>query len=140
MLVEKKLRDVTKEEFDNWCIRNCKDINCKNCLFNNVYCGIADKCNWVNHKDLYNYNFLDRTIKVEVGDKLDKVEKEYLSYVIKPFRLRIEYIRKFKQGTALCISIKMIDGDFMYFPNFVNQNMYAGLVLDKKYTLEELGL
>ena len=135
-----KLRDVTPEK-----LKECNRINCDNhcdgCIFDNVYCCIINSNHqWVHHKDLYSDKFLDQTIEIEVPDILTKEEKEYLSYVIKPFRHRIEYISKFKSGSDLRISIKMIDGDFMYFPKFVYPNMYKGLILDRKYTLKELGL
>lgn len=140
MKVTKKLRDVTPKELKEWYRINCNN-HCDGCIFDNVYCCIINSNHqWVHHKDLYSDKFLDQTIEVEVPDILDKEEKEYLSAVIKPFRHRIEYIRKFKSGSALCISIKMIDNDFMYFPNYVNTIMYKGLVLDRRYTLKELGL
>ncbi|MDY5645491.1 MAG: hypothetical protein SPF22_00570 [Candidatus Onthovivens sp.] len=140
MKITKKLRDVTPEELKEWYRINCNN-HCDGCIFDNVYCCIINSNHqWVHHKDLYSDKFLDQTIEVEVPDILDKEEKEYLSAVIKPFRHRIEYIRKFKSGSALCISIKMIDNDFMYFPNYVNTIMYKGLVLDRRYTLKELGL
>lgn len=140
MLVEKKLRDVTKEEFEEWNNRSCFGRKCDTCIFRNVNCSAYEDDAWVNNKDIYSDKFLDRTIQVKVDEILDEKEKEYLSYVIKPFKHRIEYIRKFKSGHGQCISIKIIDGDFMYFPDFVNTNMYVGLMLDKKYTLKELGL
>lgn len=141
MLVEKKLRDVTNEEFKEWVSRECKaGVDCKCCIFSGVDCYANGKCNWTVNKDKFSDKFLDQTIEVKETSLLDDVERNYLRFVIKPFRHRIEYIRKFKSGSALCISIKMIDDDFMYFPNFVNPNMYKGLVLDRKYTLKELGL
>ena len=140
-LVEKKLRDVTNEEFKKWTSRECKAVvDCKCCIFSGVDCYANSKCNWTFNKDKFSDKFLDQKIEVEVHNILDEKEKEYLSYVIMPFRHRIEYIRKFKSGIILCISIKMIDNDFMYFPNFVNPNMYKGMQLDTKYTLKELGL
>ena len=140
MLVEKKLRDLTEQEYHDWYENNCSKISCRDCPFKEVHCGRLDVNVWIKTKELFNNKFLDRLVKVNVPDVLDKDEKEYLSYVINPFKHRIEYIRKFKSGNGYCISIKMIDGDFMYFPNYVNPNMYAGLLLDKKYTLKELGL
>lgn len=73
---------------------------------------------------------------------LDDVEKEYLSAVIKPFRKMISCIRKRKDPRKgkNYIKIEFCDGDFMYFPNLSNDAMYKGMELDKKYSLEELGL
>lgn len=73
---------------------------------------------------------------------LDDVEKEYLSAVIKPFRKKISYIRKSKDPRKgkNYIKIEFCDGDSMFFPNLSNDEMYKGMKLDRKYTLEELGL
>ena len=70
-------------------------------------------------------------------------EREYLSYVIKPFRDEIEYIHKFTcpNGTKeyLLGFIKDI-GYHLELPPFVKGTMYCGVELGKEYTLEELGL
>lgn len=73
---------------------------------------------------------------------LDEVEKKYLSAVIKPFREKIEYIRKNKSAykDKQFISIGFYDDDYMYFPFFENDAMYKCMELGRKYTLEELGL
>ena len=70
---------------------------------------------------------------------LDDVEKEYLSAVIKPFREKIEYIRKNKSAykDKQFISIGFYDDDYMYFPFFENDAMYKCMELGRKYTLEE---
>lgn len=60
---KKKLRDLTKEEFINFCAKYDKD--CLNCPFHNVHCNtFYEKC-WVYHKDLYSDKFLDQEIEVE---------------------------------------------------------------------------
>ena len=73
---------------------------------------------------------------------LDDAEKEYLSAVIKPFRKKISCIRKTKDPRKgkNYIKIEFCDGDLMHFPNLSNDAMYKGMKLDRKYTLEELGL
>ena len=73
---------------------------------------------------------------------LDEVEKKYLSSAIKPFRKNIKYIRKNKSAykDKQFILIVFYDGNYMYFPFFENDAMYKGMELDKKYSLEELGL
>lgn len=73
---------------------------------------------------------------------LDDVEREYLSAVIKPFRKKISCIRKSKDPRKgkNYIKIEFCDGDRMFFPNLSNDAMYKGMELDKKYSLEELGL
>lgn len=74
---------------------------------------------------------------------LDKVEKEYLSAVIKPFRDNVEYITKFKDRVLneefIGITCKGAN-DFIAFPNFKCGTIYKGMEKNKNYTLEELGL
>lgn len=60
---KKKLRDLTKEEFNNFCEKNYRD--CSHCPFHNVHCIIFDKKCWIYHKDLYSDKFLDQEIEVE---------------------------------------------------------------------------
>ncbi|MDQ0153138.1 hypothetical protein J2S20_001847 [Moryella indoligenes] len=86
---------------------------------------------------------LDRLAKVD-GSKveiLDKVEKRYLSAVIKPWRDRVIHIAKmsFNMGKKEHLSIT-IKGDDIYLPEFGPNTMYQGMELDRGYTLEELGL
>ena len=73
---------------------------------------------------------------------LDDTEREYLSAMIKPFREKIEYIRKNKSAykDKQFISIGFYDDEYMYFPFFENDAMYKCMKLGRKYTLEELGL
>ena len=88
-------------------------------------------------------------------DILSDKEKEYLSAVIKPFRDRVCYIRK-ERGENIhvqYISIKSkrydydedyVDEDDVYeyvaLPYFKKDTMYVNMEVNKKYTLEELGL
>ena len=77
---------------------------------------------------------------------LDKVEKEYLGEVIKPFRSRVVNI-------SLCsnfdkdfirIWVRRIDESNNFerieLPYFKTGTMYKGMEVDKHYTLKELGL
>lgn len=73
-------------------------------------------------------------------DILTSEEKEYLEYVLKPFKDKIEYIKKL--DNKICresIFVKM-EHNCMCFPDFVNETYYRGMEVNKKYTLEELGL
>ena len=82
-------------------------------------------------------------------DILDEAEKKYLSAVIKPFRHRVEYIKKLE---AYCcrndsrenIFVRICDKygfeDFLSLPYFPKGSMYKGMETGKQYTLEELGL
>ena len=73
---------------------------------------------------------------------LDEVEKDYLSYVIKPFRNRIKYF--YKWACADCdteiIMAVCKDHSYLGFPPFKKNAMYKGMVSNKKYTLDDLGL
>lgn len=73
-----------------------------------------------------------------VPDILTDKEKAYLSAVIKPFRERVECVRKmgFKKE-FLKIYLK---NETISFPFFTKGTMYKGMETDKAYTLEELGL
>jgi hypothetical protein len=73
---------------------------------------------------------------------LDKVEREYLSAVIRPFKKMIAYIVKaqdFDDGKQ-CIRIILQNGDGMHFPYLNDDAMYKGMEVNKDYSLEELGL
>lgn len=79
----------------------------------------------------------------EVKDILDKEEKEYLSNVIKPFKNKVESIKKLeyegnRQKEFIMISI---ENDYpINLPNFKQNTMYKNMGINKEYTLEELGL
>lgn len=73
---------------------------------------------------------------------LDDKEKEYLSNIIRPFRDKVKYIFKSSYRESKGISfifIKLIY-DHICLPDFKKDTMYKNMELDKKYTLEELGL
>lgn len=71
---------------------------------------------------------------------LDDKEKEYLSAVIKPFKHMVKYILKDCGTTEEYISIGLKNNEYLNFPYFKSGKMYKGMQLDKKYSLEELGL
>ena len=69
-------------------------------------------------------------------------EKEYLSYVIKPFREDVLKISKFKSKVLKnkeVIGFETPNG-FMIFPPFEKDKMYKNMELNKAYTLNDLGL
>lgn len=88
------------------------------------------------------------TIEVENGyivekEILDEKEKEYLSAVIRPFRDRIEYIKKVggnREFIEITINDKYFYFDHINLPYFKKGTMYKGMELNKKYTLKELDL
>lgn len=77
---------------------------------------------------------------------LDKKEKEYLSNVIKPFRDRVFYIRKYyfssDEFIEICVNYYQGSDDYLSFelPLFKKGTMYTGMQIGKRYTVEELGL
>jgi hypothetical protein len=77
-----------------------------------------------------------------VPDILTDKEKAYLSAVIKPFRKDVKYIKKmdFVIKAKEYLLIKMHDLSTAALPLFEKGTMYKGMEVDKKYTLEELGL
>ena len=78
-----------------------------------------------------------------VPDILTDKEKTYLAAVIKPFRKDVKYIVKFKrysdQKEYIYMTMKK-DDDYCTLPIFEKETMYKGMEVDKKYTLEELGI
>ena len=85
------------------------------------------------------------TLEVENGyivekEILDDVEKEYLSAVIRPFKDKVIYIRKWDCAIGEFITIGISNDAAITFPNFKKGTMYKGMEVNKNYTLKELGL
>ena len=76
----------------------------------------------------------------EFKEILDEKEKEYLSAVIRPFKNRVDYIKKFDITGKEFICIYLKTDEDIDFPYFKKGTMYKGMKIDKKYTLKELGL
>lgn len=84
-------------------------------------------------------------IKVENGfivekEILDKVEKEYLSIVLKPFRNRVKSITKTRVSSGRAFIMVSLNNDYLSFPNFEEKAMYKGMETFRNYTFEELDL
>lgn len=144
MIIKKKIRDITAEEFEIWKNYNCKtyDLHCTGCPFRASECGFVGlRFPWSESKEMFSDKFLNQEINITVLDILDDVEKRYLSAVIRPFRKRVDYIMK--SSNSCCdkeyIFIRL-DDDFLSLPFFEAGTMYQGMELEKVYTLEELGL
>ena len=75
--------------------------------------------------------------KVEI---LDEVEKRYLRGVIRPFRDKVTYIRKFVFSTGDAKIDIVVENWYICLPTFPKNQMYKNMEDDKEYTLEELGL
>lgn len=73
---------------------------------------------------------------------LDDVERRYLSAVVKPFRCKIKGIEKQRNwsNSSERIYFHVKKGDMFYLLDFKLGTMYKGMKLNRKYTLEELGL
>ena len=91
----------------------------------------------------YNHHNVKMTLEVE-EPILDEVEKRYLIGVIRPFRDRIEFIKKSRIYGQEYINIvynsEFKDDTNFCLPLFEPSTMYKGMKLGKEYTLEELGL
>lgn len=86
---------------------------------------------------------LNGEYKVAKMPILDDVERKYLEGVIRPFRDDVESICKCETYNGkkeyLTISFFSTVSD-MYFPDYPMGTMYKGMVLNRKYNIEELGL
>lgn len=75
---------------------------------------------------------------------LNDEEKEYLSAVIKPFRKDVEYIVKLPKFEWIQEEIYIHIGRSwrgnIELPTFKKGALYKGMEINKRYTLEELGL
>ena len=71
---------------------------------------------------------------------LDEAEKRYLRGVIRPFRDKVIYICKTDNSNGKEYINVDLDHDALLLPDFKSNTMYKGMKLEKKYTLEELGL
>ena len=88
------------------------------------------------------YDYIKCIKKEEI---LDDIEKEYLRAVIRPFRDRVKNIEKAEdciRNEFITLNIKSINGfdERIALPYFKKNTMYKGMELEKRYTLEELGL
>lgn len=119
--------------------------------FENVH-ECREIANLYNLKD--NYSDLGKIIKIEEPEYkkvyeykpeiLDEAEKRYLRNVIRPFKDKVKYVKKivFFDGDTK-ISIRVEENNkiwYIGFPPFKKDRMYKGMIDDKEYTLEELGL
>ena len=145
MIIKKKIRDITEEEFEIWKNYNCKtyDLHCTGCPFRASECGFVGlRFPWYESKEMFSDKFLDQEINITVPEILDDVEKRYLSAVIRPFRKRVDSIIKISDPLSYdkeYIFIKL-DEDSVSLPYFKIGTMYQGMELDRPYTLKELGL
>ena len=155
VLVKKKLRDVTPEEFNDWRNKNCN--NCFDCVFKTVNCsGLDNGLNWTFHKDMYSEKFLNQ--EIEVKDEIDILNEDDKEHLISMYKflkaisesINIEYIYKYKDITTSgleCMRIKIAYTtsfdkylNFMELPPFHEDEQFERMIVDKRYTLKKLGL
>ena len=114
----------------------------------------SNKKRWRDDSDLKELkdkiNTLGKIIKIEEPtyqtvyevkqEILDEAEKRYLRGVIRPFRDKVKYIKKFVFSTGDAKIDINVENWFICLPAFPKKQMYKNMEDDKKYTLEELGL
>ena len=74
---------------------------------------------------------------------LDDAERKYLSRVIRPWRDKVEYIRKINfddEDEFIVIIYRERESKAMSLPCFKKDTMYKGMEVGKEYSLEELEL
>lgn len=78
------------------------------------------------------------------GEVLTSTEGLYLASLVKPFRDRVQFIKKTNDGCGrgyCLIVIRFPDPtDDIYLPRFRASDMYKGMKMYRNYKLEELGL
>ena len=103
----------------------------------------------INLKD--KYDILGKIIKIEEPEYktvyehkeeiLDEAEKRYLKGIIRPFKEKVTYISKLHtREDKEFISINLKNGDYIDLPLFKENTMYKKMIINKDYTLKELGL
>ena len=116
-------------------IRESSTLDCAVCSLRGGVCDKNYVCTGHHLESLY---WLLQEYKEPI---LTEEEKEYLNSFIKPFKNKISSISKISGDRIYYIEIRYENDDPTYFPFFEeNENMYRGMVADKEYTLEELGL
>lgn len=86
------------------------------------------------------YETVYERVEEEKKEILDETEREYLKAVIKPFKKRVNFIRKTESNMLFEKELLLIqlNDDDLILPYFEKETMYKGMELGKKYTLEEL--
>lgn len=89
------------------------------------------------------YKTVFKRVEEEKKEILDRVEKNYLTNMIKPFKKRVKGISKiecsvFPAGKEF-LQIQL-NNDEIILPYFEEKTMYKGMETGRRYTLEELGI
>ena len=148
---DNEIRKITLDEAE----RIFKMVNkktCSNCPFEDNGC-TAGRCLKSPQDILEDFNKrYDDLVKVlkTLKTTLDKGEKEYLTAILKPYKryentlsvVKRKRVAK-KDKEYLVIKAKDKNGDIdleFLFPDFKKGTKYAGLELNKEYTLKELDI
>lgn len=82
-----------------------------------------------------------KTVYEHKEEILDETEKRYLKGIIRPFKEKVTYISKLHtREDKEFISINLKNGDYIDLPLFKENTMYKKMIINKDYTLKELGL
>ena len=127
------------EKFRNELSKDLGALDCQICaLRKKGNCNCGDYCDECRAESI---KWLCSEYKEPI---LDDEEREYLSAVIKPFRKDVEYIAKLPKfewiQEAIYIHIGRSWRRNIELPTFKKGMMYKGMEINKRYTLEELGL
>lgn len=134
-----KLKDLTKEQMERICHNN---HDCSTCVLGikRGNCCICLETLALNFKDLLSEQALNMEFET-IAPLLTDKEKEYLSNVIKPFRDRVDYIIKKYDNLEKREYIYISLGDnVLALPYFRCNEYYANMLINIRYSLEELGL
>ena len=142
-----------------WCIKQgykFSDINVLYTKDNSVYAISIKKngaytCLGTIKKTCAIYAFMEWLDQEHIEPILDDAEKKYLSAVIRPFRDRVKFLKKYKGDLHFGPKYECIYGqvrsefnkDLIFsfdLPAFKEGTMYKGMKPDHEYTLDELGL
>jgi hypothetical protein len=105
----------------------------------------SDLDRWVRTNGYVLGRLLQNELKIE-RYILNQKEQDYLRDVIRPFRDKVNYIRKEScysdEYEYLIISVKADKcfNEYNTLPSFKTGTMYKNMKLSKEYSLEELGL
>lgn len=133
MLNIEKFRNELSKDFDTL------ELDCQICaLRKKGNCKLVDRCDECRAE---NIKWLCSEYKEPI---LNDEEIEYLRAVIKPFRKDVEYIVKLPKFEWIQEEIYIHIGRSwrgnIELPTFKKGAMYKGMEINKRYTLEELGL
>lgn len=148
---DNKIRKITLDEAER-ISKMVKGVTCSTCPFEKNGC-FAVRCLKGPRAILEDFNEryddLAKVLKM-LDEMLDRGEREYLTAVLKPYKRyentlfvvkRERFFRDNKEYLVIRANDEKgnYDLDFV-FPDFKKGTKYAGLELNKKYTLKELGI